>query len=287
MKIKNKNLIYLGLGIVFCLNVLAWHEVFILSGPKKLSVNFLDVGQGDSIFIETPNFQQILIDGGPSSKVLEELAKKMPFYDRSIDMVILTHPDPDHLNGIVEVLKSYKVDLVAFNGANGTDPAFAEFKKLIVKKAIPLVVLTKGKIAKMGVNLELDVLWPEQSLEGQKVSDFNISSIVSQLIYENTKYLFTADISTSVENKLIKAGTDLDSDVLKIGHHGSKYSSSDNFLQSISPQIAVISCGKDNRYGHPAPETLERLENQNIKYLRTDQLGDIKIESDGNNLKIN
>jgi competence protein ComEC len=287
MKIKNKNLIYLGLGIVFCLNVLAWHEVFTLSGPKKLSVNFLDVGQGDSIFIETPNFQQILIDGGPSSKVLEELAKKMPFYDRSIDMVILTHPDPDHLNGIVEVLKSYKVDLVAFNGANGTDPAFAEFKKLIVKKAIPLVVLTKGKIAKMGVNLELDVLWPEQSLEGQKVSDFNISSIVSQLIYENTKYLFTADISTSVENKLIKAGTDLDSDVLKIGHHGSKYSSSDNFLQSISPQIAVISCGKDNRYGHPAPETLERLENQNIKYLRTDQLGDIKIESDGNNLKIN
>jgi competence protein ComEC len=147
--------------------------------------------------------------------------------------------------------------------------------------------LYQGKRARIAQDLYFNIYWPEKSLEGIKVSDFNTSSIVFQLVYKNVTYLFTGDISKSVENKLIDSDINIDSDVLKVAHHGSKTSTSDDFLKVVSPQVAVISVGAENRYGHPTPEVLKNLENNNIKYLRTDQLGDIKIVSDGNSFKIN
>ena len=144
MRKSVKNFLYFILGILICLNILAWIAVVDLNRPQSLEVTFFDVGQGDAIFIETPERHQILIDGGPSSKILEKLGKEMPFYDRSIDLIILTHPDPDHLNGLVDVLKSYKVGLIGFNGAKGTNPAFSEFEKQILNNKIPVVNSYKG-----------------------------------------------------------------------------------------------------------------------------------------------
>jgi competence protein ComEC len=314
MRKRVKNFLYFILGTLICSNILAWFVLFDLSRPQALEVTFFDVGQGDAIFIETPERHQILIDGGPSSKILEKLGKEMPFYDRSIDLIILTHPDPDHLNGLVDVLKSYKVGLVGFNGAKGTNPAFSEFEKQIIERKIPVVILYNGKKIKIGsipaeggttsiepgsrtighpeqssgVGEELffDILSPSVSFEGKKVSDFNTSSIVAKLVYGQNEFIFTGDAPKSIEKTLVESNLDLDSDILKVGHHGSKTSTTDVFLDKVSPDIAVISVGKDNQYGHPHLEVLERLEKYGIKILRTDQNGDIKIFSDGRNYTI-
>jgi competence protein ComEC len=285
MTLKAKNLVFIFLGILFCLNILAWLIVFDLNKPKLLGVNFFDIGQGDAIFIETPQRHQILIDGGPSSAILEKLGKELPFYDRSIDLIILTHPDPDHLNGLVEVLKSYKVELVGFNGAKGTNPAFSEFEKEIQKNKIPKIILFKGKRIWIGNKIHLDILSPLESFEGKEVRDFNTSSIVARLVFGQNEFLFTGDAPKSIERELVGSNLNLDSDVLKVAHHGSKTSSTEEFLEKVSPEIAVISVGKNNKYGHPHQEVLDRLEKYGIKVLRTDLQGDIKISSDGDKLK--
>ncbi len=299
MRKSTQNLLYFILGILICLNILAWIAAGNLNRPQFLEVTFFDVGQGDAIFIETPERHQILIDGGPSSKILEKLGKEMPFYDRSIDLIILTHPDPDHLNGLVDVLKSYKVGLIGFNGAKGTNPAFAEFEKQILKKKVPVVTLFLGKRIQIGEELFFDIFSPQESFAGKEVSDFNTSSIVAKLVYDQNEFLFTGDAPKSIEKILAESNLDLDSDVLKVGHHGSKTSTTDIFLDKVSPAIAVISVGANkevkspdcdnkerNAYGHPHCEVLERLEKYGIKILRTDQNSDVKIFSDGENLRI-
>lgn len=286
MRRSTQNFIYSILGILICSNILAWLALFDLSRPQPLEVTFFDIGQGDAIFIETPQRHQILIDGGPSSKILEKLGKELPFYDRSIDLIILTHPDPDHLNGLVEVLKSYKIKMACFNGAKGTNPAFSEFEKKILKNKIPLVVLYNGRKIRIGEKIYFSIFSPFESFEGKEVSDFNTSSIVAKLVFGQNEFLFTGDAPKSIEKTLIESNLNLDSDILKVGHHGSKTSTTDIFLDKVSPDIAVISVGKNNQYGHPHPEVLERLEKYGIKVLRTDLDGDIKIFSDGENLKL-
>jgi len=282
MQTKERNFV-LGIFIILLgLNILAWTGVYELSKPKVLTVDFFDVGQGDSIFIETPQRHQILIDGGPSSKVLSKLSENMPFWDRTIDLVILTHPDPDHLNGLVDVLKSYKVGLVAFNGAEGEVVAFSEFKNEIAKKHIPTVVLFSGKKILIGNKICLNILAPFENFEGKKVKDFNSSSIVAKLVYGESKFLFTGDAPKSIEDELVEKNINLSANVLKVGHHGSRTSTGEIFLQKISPQYAVISVGKNNSYGHPHQEVLERLEKYGIKIFRTDFNGDIKFISNGN-----
>ena len=298
MRKNIKNSLYIFFGILILLNILAWITIYDLSKPRFLEVIFFDIGQGDAIFIETPQRHQILIDGGPSPKILEKLGKELPFYDRSVDLIILTHPDPDHLNGLVEVLKSYKVDLVAFNGARGTNPAFAEFEKQILKKHIPVAILYSGKKIRVGDKISLDILAPFESFEGKEVRDFNTSSIVARLVFGENEFLFTGDAPKSIEKELSQSDINLESDILKVSHHGSKTSTTDIFLEKVLPEIAVISVGANkevknpdcdnkerNKYGHPHCEVLERLAKYDITVLRTDEVGDIKIISDGAILK--
>ena len=282
---KKKVVLFL-IGILFLLNIFVWRQVFNLTN-NNLKVDFLDVGQGDAIFIETPQLHQILIDGGPGLAVLEKLQKFMPFYDRTIDVIILTHPDKDHIEGLLEVLKRYKIDYILWTGIKRNTFGYQEWIKILdrAEKINKTKIITDilNKQIKVG-NVFITLLYPLEDLTGNNIKNTsNDTSIVSKLIFGKNTFLFTGDISSKAEKELVSKGINLKSDVLKVAHHGSKYSSSNEFLASVKPNIAVISVGK-NSYGHPTAETLQRLENFGIKVLRTDKDDDIEIMSDGNNL---
>ena len=278
-----KNSVFIVLGILVGLDILAWLAVWELGQERGLEVTFFDVGQGDAIFIETPVRQQILIDGGPSSIILEKLAKEMPFYDRNIDLVILTHPEKDHLFGLNEVLKRYKIENILWTGVIRDLAEYKEWLNLIQKEGAKIKIAKAGQIIKLK-NSHIDILYPLENFEDKTMENSNDNSIVSRLIFNENSFLFTGDISIRAEKKLIETKTQLKSNVLKVAHHGSKYSSSDEFLENSSPELAVIQVGK-NTYGHPTEEVLIRLENFAIRILRTDQNSDIKIFSDGKNIK--
>lgn len=287
-----KEVSFFILGLLIFLNILAWLAVYDLNKPQLLEVNFFDVGQGDAIFIETPSRHQILIDGGPSSVILEKLAESLPFWDRTIDLIILTHPEHDHLAGLIEVLKRYKVENILWTGVIRDTAEYKEWQRLIrdkqEKEGAQIKIAQSGQLINFGnqSNRYMEVLYPFENLEGQEFKNSNNTSIVAKLIFGENSFLFTGDAYKSVEKKLVDKKTDLASDVLKVGHHGSKTSNSEAFIKHISPEIAVISAGKDNPYHHPHQETLDTLEKYGIKILRTDKNGDIKIISNGESYEI-
>lgn len=266
-------------------NILAWVVVLDLNNPRLLEVSFFDVGQGDAVLIETPQGYQILIDGGPSSVILEKLEEEMPFWDRTIDLIVLTHPEYDHMAGLIEVLKSYKVDAVLWTGVKRETAEYNQWLALLEKERAIITIARAGQRI-IGPEIIVEILHPFENLEGEQIKDSNNTSIIARLIWGETSFLFTGDAYKSVENKLAEREVYLDSDVLKIGHHGSKTSTSEEFIKKVSPELAVIQCGRDNSYGHPHQETLAVLEEFDIKILRTDQDGNVKIISDGVDYKI-
>lgn len=278
MKITKDKIIFFWLGGMAIGAILIWTAVFAKAGSANLKVDFLDVGQGKAIFIETPDGNQILIDGGPDNSVVEKLSEAMPFFDREIDLIILTHPDSDHLNGLIEVLKRYSVDKIVETGIVDPSAEYQTWGNLIKEKNIPVAFALAGQKIKIGEGFMLEILYPNRSLVGQSFSNTNQSSIVARLEFGKNSFLFTGDAEESTEYFLVATGVNLDSDILDVGHHGSKNSTSQGFLEAVSPETAVIQVGKNNRYGHPAQETLERL--KNIKILRTDILGDINFTCD-------
>lgn len=281
-KIKN-NFKYFFLGLLFLATFFVWYAVYAEDG-RELEVYFLDVGQGDAIFIQAPGGNQVLIDGGPNKAVLGELARVMPFYDRSIDMVIESHPDSDHIGGLPEVLNRYDVGMVMESGVNSDSAVYLETEKIINKKNIKKVLARRGIRINLDDGAFLDILFPDRDPSGW---DTNDASIIAKLQYGGKSFLFTGDSPQKVEKYLVSlGGKNLDSDVLKVGHHGSKTSSSEEFLGYISPEYVVISVGKDNRYGHPHQEILDRLAKFGVKILRTDESGTIKIKTNGENLQI-
>jgi competence protein ComEC len=283
---ENEKFVLFILGFLFLANFFSWIIVFDLKSHRFLKVNFFDVGQGDAIFIETPTRHQILIDGGPSSKIIEKLAKEIPFWDRSIDLIILTHPEKDHITGLLEVLKRYRVENVLWTGIVRDIPEYKEWVNLIEKEKANLKIAKAGqKISCKNCQWEIEIFYPFESLEGEEFEDSNNTSIVNKLIFGKSSFLFTGDIYKDVEESLTLTSFDLRSNVLKVAHHGAKTSSSQKFLEKVSPDVAIISVG-ENKYGHPNKETLEILEKYGIRVLRTDREGDIKVFSDGNVIKI-
>jgi len=278
---------YLGFFVVVALAVaaiLVWSAVFAKAEGGLLEVHFLDVGQGKAIFIEEPAGSQILIDGGPDNSVLQKLSEAMPFYDRDIDLLILTHPDADHINGLIEVLKRYSIGRIMETGIADASANYGIWHNLIKEKNIPLIVARAGQEIKIGDGFSLEILFPNQSLAGQSFKNTNSSSIVARLIYGKNSFLFTGDAEEPTEAYLVGSGVKVDSDILDVGHHGSKNSTSQEFLGAVSPQEAVIQVGANNRYGHPSQETLERL--KGVKILRTDLCGDITFLSDGQKYQV-
>jgi len=291
-------------GFLFFLNVICWQEFFALAGPQNLKVDFLNVGQGDSEFIQTPEGHKILIDGGPDSTVLSKLSSLLPFWDRSIDLVILTHPESDHMQGILDILPKYNVKYFLWTGVVKDAPEYKQLITLLQKAGNGqnsllaslsnsgyLLGRTKVLYASAGEEIKagsvlIDTLFPFKSLEGFKLTaSANDTCVVSKIIYGKESFLFTGDIDSAAEKQLVNSGENISANVLKVAHHGSKYSTSDLFLAAVAPKIAVIEVGK-NTYGHPTPEALQRLQEFGIKIFRTDQDGDVEFVSDGNNIKL-
>lgn len=288
---KIKNFIFWTFAALICCNILAWTAVFDLARPQYLEVTFFDVGQGDAIFIETPQQNQILIDGGPDASVLEKLGKEMLFWDRTIDLIILTHPEQDHIAGLLEVLKHYRVKNVMWTGVVRDIAEYKEWLRLLKQEEANVIFTKAGqKITCLECRRqvwELLVLFPFEGLRGEETMQSNNTSVVTKLMSARVEFLFTGDIEESVEQELILRDVSLKSDVLKVAHHGSKTSSISDFVAAVSPTFAVISAGRNNRYGHPHLQTLETLRRYNSDILRTDIDGDIKFITDGKSIQVN
>ena len=254
--------------------------------PNQLEIDFLDVGQGDAILIKTPAGQNILVDGGPDKTVIKRLSQNLPWWDKRIDLMVLTHPHEDHVTGLNDVLKRYQVKKVLYTGATHNAPNYLAWLRLVRDKKVPLTIIDKEQTIDLGQGVRLEILYPNQSLAGQTLADLNQSSIVARLAYGRNKFLLTGDAGEEAEKKLIDSGADLKADVLKVGHHGSEYSTTLGFLEKIKPALAVIEVGRDNQFGHPNLRIIKRLERGGARIYRTDENGTIHLISDGKKITL-
>lgn len=255
--------------------VLTIFSLAVFSGiPKEEpAAYFLDVGQGDSQMVRFPHGGVMLVDAGrPNGLALREIGKTLPFYKRSVEMAFVTHPDLDHFGGFPEIFRRYRTHVLFTNGDESSSPAYLELKRIAEEKNIPLVVLEKGDRV-LYDGSEIQVLWPLGGTP-EKEGGRNERSLVFTLSTNNVRILYTGDAPTESEEEFSSSLRPVD--ILKVGHHGSKYSTGEKILLATAPRIAVIGVGK-NSYGHPAPEVLKRLENFGARIFRTDMEGTIKI----------
>jgi len=308
---------YLITGIITGLLLLLSFFATIPDG--KLHIVFCDVGQGDGIYIKFPDGKDMVVDGGPNNKIISCLSRHMPFWDRTLDMVLLTHPEKDHFNGLLEVFKRYRVQYLVRSDVKNTTEGFDALTKLVKQQSISEKFVKSGEIISVGPS-KLSILWPSkeqiasmnpkllpdsgQSVLGASVGSvhLNDASVVFVLSYGVFDALFTGDADSHVQSRMLSfasismiARTDGIIELFKVPHHGSKTGMTDDFLQQISLKrpgltklhsvadqkpLAVISVGK-NSYGHPAGEILSLLKTHGFDILRTDQTGEIEVTSDG------
>jgi competence protein ComEC len=262
--------------ILLVLAFFAWRSL----PDGRLHVVFLDVGQGDAIFIQTPSGKQVLIDGGPSETVLlSQMGRHMPFWDRTLDVVMLTHPDSDHITGLLGVLERYQVDTVIFRAMERDDEIYDQWLELLAVEDAAIHQGEAGLGLTLDPGLEMTVLHPGVELLAGTTADSNNNSIVTRLVYGQVSVLLTGDIEAVVEQQLVRDGAMLASIVLKAAHHGSCTSTTEAFLEAVDPEVVVISVGADNDFGQPCAEVLERLEG--LLVYRTDERGTIELVTDG------
>ena len=257
--------------VLLVFNGWIWQQVYFQTLAEP-AIYFLNIGQGDSQLISFPSVK-ILIDGGRDQRVLSELDKALPdFDDNIIDLVILTHPDSDHFGGLIEVLKNYKVGAFVSNGQLGKGKKFKELQKTLVNSNLRAInILTGDKIRYQDYLIRIISPDPVALNRDNK----NEASIVLLLEVNGNKVLLTGDIGFETENRLLQE-YDLKSDILKVAHHGSRFSSGREFVEQVNPKISIIEVGK-NPYGHPHPQVLEILASANSTIYRTDVDGTIKI----------
>lgn len=243
----------------------------------KTHLYFFDVGQGDAALIVSPENHQILVDGGEDADVLESLSDVLPFFDRSLDLVVLSHPHLDHMGGLIEVLKRYSVDNVMITGVNYESSFHDEFLKNL--EGVQIIWADSKSDLVIG-NLEMDVIFPPEQLLFQEFENLNNSSIVFRARTASGSALFTGDIEEEAESYILEnvVSDGLKSKVLKVAHHGSNSSSRMPFLKAVAPDIAVIQSGAGNGFGHPHTETLDKLKSLHVQeILRNDLEGMIEI----------
>lgn len=271
---------------LFLLGVFLWvvqfSNPFGLFGSEQsqfLTVTFLDIGQGDSILIQTPDGVQMLIDGGPDGTVLRRLAKEMPWFDRTIDVVLGTHPDKDHIGGLVDVLKNYQVANIITTENRSRTSVDNAFSDAMTKEKANIINARAGQVFMLGASTTVTVFSPDHDPTGLET---NTSSIVVKVSYGDMDFMLTGDAPISIENYLVKTYRPLlASEVLKLGHHGSRTSTGEDFLTAVHPTYGVVSAGKNNSYGHPHAEVVESVKARGINLVSTIDTGDIQFVTDG------
>ncbi|HXK40487.1 MAG TPA: ComEC/Rec2 family competence protein [Candidatus Paceibacterota bacterium] len=293
-----RKLSLIHLVILLCLSVFSISTYSTASQKDGLlKVYFFDVGQGDAIWIEAPNGNQVLIDGGPDNSVIQKLGEVMPFYDKDIDIVVSTHSDADHITGLIDVLERLEIRNIVYSNIIRSSSLYDAWREAVDEEGANVVEPVAGKVIDLGSGVTLTIVHPAESLAGRIMparggsasggEKTNNESVVLMLKYGETEVLLTGDIEAKAERQIILSGANLDADILKVAHHGSKTSTLAEFLYEVSPQVAVIQVGTKNRYGHPTQEVLSRLENFGVKLYRTDVDGGVKVISDGVNYLIN
>ncbi len=265
--------------ITLCIWAFSSHSVASSDAPK---LYFLNIGQGDSSLIELPGGAHVLIDGGPDGKkLLANLETVLPAGERYIDLLIMTHPQLDHMGGFIDVLKRYQVGAFIGNGRKAPIAAYPELISQLKNNNVPYIQLVEGDSISAG-DTRLKILGP--SPNNLVSGELNDTGEIVLLDDPDIRALFTADIGFNVENEIIKK-YNIDVDVLKVGHHGSRFSSGENFLKATSPSVAAIEVGK-NTYGHPTKDALDRLEKSGAKVTRADQDGIIQVIPTANTLQV-
>lgn len=245
---------------------------------RFLRIDFLDVGQGDAILIRAPNGNKVLIDGGPDNRVLGELGRLMPFIENKIDMLVLTHPHADHVNGLIEVFKNYKVGKVLEN-KTGCDTPECQAWNFVTKQAETFQA-ERGQTVDLGTGIKLKIIYARPAGTGSLAfNQIHNYMLIIELVYGDESVLFMGDAEKNIEKEISRSN--ITAQFLKVGHHGSKTSTARSFLEAVKPEVAFIEVGRDNRYGHPSPEVVSRLENLGIKYYRTDRDGSVELVLDG------
>ena len=276
---KSSRLTGAVLLVLLCIAIVIWYAALREDRRGLLTVSFLDVGQGDSIYIDAPSGRQVLIDGGKGSTVLRRLASVIPWWDRTIDVIIPTHPDADHIGGLVDVLARYKVSMIIRSSVEGDTQTAKALVEAMKQEGSQNIVAMRGQVIDLGNGAYLQILYPDRLLPHVATND---GSVVVRLVYGDTAFMLTGDASQGIEEYLTALdGKSLYSDVLKAGHHGSKYSSSPLFLGFVNPLFGVFSRGCTNTYGHPAPEIVARFKQFSIPTFDMCEDGTVTFVSDG------
>ena len=263
------------------LSIVLWSTVIHENRKDLLTFTVLDIGQGDSLFIESPTGVQILIDGGPNKNLMKEIGKILPWYDRHIDMLVVTNPDKDHYEGFISLLDKYSVDVVLESGTKSPTDTYAYLEAKIRDKNITDIVAQRGEAVDIGGGAYLEILFPDRDVSGLTSND---GSIVMKLVYGETSVMLQGDSTARIEEYLLGLDKDkLKSTILKAGHHGSRTSSVESYVLAVSPKWTVISSGLNNDYGHPHEEVLDTMEKLKIPTYDTCNNGKIIFTSDGKN----
>ncbi|MFA5132316.1 MAG: MBL fold metallo-hydrolase [Candidatus Paceibacterota bacterium] len=269
------------LFVCVCLSLM----IVELTSPQKLRVSFLDVGQGDAILIQTPSGKSMLIDGGAGNSILERLSKEMSYFDNDIDVMVETHPDADHVTGLIPVLEKYSVKKILMSMAIGDTKVFEDLSDHIKNENADVYVAHAGDVIDFHDGVVVNVLYPRVNYIPKK-NDTNDASVSVVVTYGDEHFLLTGDLPSTEESKLVSSGLMKNITVYKAGHHGSKYSSGEQLLTYIRPEYSVISAGKDNTYGHPNPEAIERLQKYSQEVLSTIERGTITFMTDGRMIEV-
>lgn len=261
---------------ILCIGLLLGAREFAYRVDGKTHAAFFDVGQGDSALMTFPDGTRMLVDGGPDWSTLEHLGKTLPFFDRTIDIVVLSHPNADHMMSLPEVLRRYHVRTLLTAGTIFSSGRYAATLSGAVLAGTTLLTLSAGDHIDLA-DATIRVVWPPKNRPPSMSKNENNDSLTLMVETPEKRILFTGDLESIVERTLVQAHADIHADILKVPHHGSKSSSSTGFLLAVQPAVAVVSVGKDNQYGHPAADVIQRLKALGIAIRRTDQEGTVEI----------
>jgi beta-lactamase superfamily II metal-dependent hydrolase len=286
-KIKVLNIFSLyGLAVMVLvfLNVLVYSVIFIEETRPPLTVYFLSVGQADATLIESSDGNRVLIDLGGGRDAVDLVAQKLPFYDQSIDVVIITHPHSDHLNGLATLLDYVDVGLVLESGSDYETGVVRDFSLALDEHGVERMYARRGTVVRLSKDSDVLVLFPDRDVSSLDPDD---ASVWVKVIHQNNSFLFTGDSSVQIEEYMVDLdGDGLKSNVFQAGHHGSKTSNSLDLLETVRPDYVVVSAEEDNKHGHPHKEVVEELLSLGIEILETSEIGDVIFVSDGDSVKL-